>query len=57
MAYREAWTNRAHKDYEAIIEYLLKERSVIEAKDFINDVEKQVAYVKKYPYMFQESSI
>lgn len=57
MAYREAWTTRAHRDYEAIIEYLLKEWSVKEAKDFINDVEKQMAYVKKYPYMFQESSI
>jgi len=57
MAYKEAWTPQAHRDYEGIIEYLLKEWSTKVADNFIQDIEKQMDYVKKHPYMFPESAI
>lgn len=57
MAYGEAWTPKAHRDYEAVIEYLIREWSTKAAKNFIDDLEKHIAHVKKHPYMFTESSI
>lgn len=57
MAYKEAWTPQAHRDYESMIEYLLKKWSTKVANNFIQNIEKQIDYIKRLPYMFPESSI
>lgn len=53
--YEVEFTERAKKDYERIIEYLLTNWNQSVAKQFILDIDKEIVRIKTFPFAFPVS--
>ena len=51
MALQIEWTLHAIKDYNQVVDYLLKEWSLEVAADFINNVEERVQNLSSFPHI------
>lgn len=49
------WTNRAAKEYEAVVHYLLENWTVKETQKFILTIDSVVTKIRSNPYMFKAS--
>lgn len=53
--YKVEFSKRAETDYYQIIEYLLHNWSKTEARQFILDIDKEIARIIAFPYAFPAS--
>lgn len=49
------WTNRAAKEYEAVVQYLLENWTAKETQKFILNIDSVVTKIRSNPYMFKAS--
>mgnify|MGYP005755335255 CR=1 FL=1 len=56
MALEIVWTSEADREFERIIEYLLKEWSENEVIEFVKTTDKIIEYISVYPRMFRKTN-
>ena len=55
MAFQIIWSPQAETDFDRVIEYLFENWTEKEISFFVNETNKVIAMISKYPYIFRGS--
>lgn len=53
--YKIVFSKRAEEDYDRIVQYLLENWSETVARQFVLDMDKEIARIQAFPYIFPSS--